>query len=136
MKSGDVYYGIVAESYDLWFPGPEFEDSDFYRRMIEAVPGPALEIGCGTGRLLIPYLRDGLDVEGLEPSPDMLDICREKAQRDGLSPILHQQLMHQMDLPRRYATIYIPFSTFMILPDRGEAAEALRRFHAHLEAGG
>ena len=48
--TGDVYYGIVAESYDLWFPGTDFEDSDFYRRMIEAVPGPALEVGCGTGR--------------------------------------------------------------------------------------
>ncbi len=134
--TGDVYYGIVAESYDLWFPGTDFEDSNFYRRMIEAVPGPALEVGCGTGRLLIPYLRDGLDVEGVEPSPDMLDICREKARRHGLSPVLHQQLMHRMDLTRKYATIYIPFSTFMILPDREEAAEALRRFHAHLEAGG
>ena len=52
--------------------------------------GPALEIGCGTGRLTIPYLEAGLDVEGLDSSGQMLEICRTKAAARGLLPVLHQ----------------------------------------------
>lgn len=136
MKSAGHYYGIVAESYDLWFPGEEFEDYEFYRRMIEAAPGPALEVGCGTGRLLLPYLREGLDVEGVDASADMLAICRRKAEQQSLSPVLHQQYVQELALPRRYATIYIPFGTFMLLWRLEEAFEALRRIYAHLEPGG
>ena len=136
MRPACNYYGIVAESYDLWFPGEEFEDTDFYRRMIQEAPGPALEVGCGTGRLLIPYLRAGLEVEGVDASADMLDICRKKAQEHGLSPVLYEQYMQELDLPRKYMTIFIPAGTFMILAEREEAMEALRRFHAHLEPGG
>ena len=136
LKSDDIYYGIVAESYDLWFPGPEFEDQEFYRQKIEANRGTALEIGCGTGRLLVPYLQTGLEVEGLDSSEDMLAICREKAGAKAVSPVLHQQYMQELDLPRTYNTIYIPASTFMVLSDRDEGMEALHRFHSHLEPGG
>ena len=39
---------------------------------LEKHPGPALEIGSGSGRLMFPLVQMGLDVEGLELSPDML----------------------------------------------------------------
>ena len=130
------YRSLVAETYDLWFPDESFEDTTFYQLMIREVPGAALEVGCGTGRLLIPYLRDGLEVEGVDNSEDMLNICRMKAERQGLKPRLYRQYMQALDLPRRYGTIYVPYGSFMLVVDRGEAMETLRRFMAHLEPGG
>ena len=130
------YRGLAAESYDLWFGDEPYEDQAFFQRQIAEAAGPALEIACGTGRLLIPFLRDGLDIDGVDCSPAMLDICRGKATRLNLQPVLHQQLMQQLDIPRRYGTLYIPLCSFQILAGREEAFEALRRFHAHLLPGG
>ena len=127
---------MVAECYDLWFGVEPYEDQAFFQQKIVAGGGPALEIACGTGRLLIPFLRDGLQVEGIDSSGEMLDLCRGKAKQYNLTPVLYQQLMQELDLPRRYATLFIPICSFQILAWREEAFEALRRFRAHLEPGG
>jgi ubiquinone/menaquinone biosynthesis C-methylase UbiE len=136
MKSSGNYQGIVAESYDLWFPGETFEDTEFYKEMMAKTPGPALEVGCGTGRLLIPYLQNGLDVDGVDCSKEMLAICRQKAEQKGLAPTLYEQYMQELDLPRKYKTIYIPFCSFMILAEREEAMQALLCFYKSLESEG
>jgi ubiquinone/menaquinone biosynthesis C-methylase UbiE len=136
MRPTGEYSDLSAETYDLWFPDEVFEDAAFYGKMIREAGGSALEVACGTGRLLLPYLREGLDVEGVDSSSDMLEICLKKAQGMGLSPVVYQQRMQNLDVPRRYRTIYIPFASFMLVHDRAEAFEALQRFHTHLEAGG
>src|SRR6187399_669663 len=92
-------------------------------------------LDCGAGRLLVPYLRAGLDVEGCDVSEDMLARCRERAEREGLTPTLHAQALHDLDLPRRYRTILL-CGGFGLGGRREHDAEALRRIHAHLEPGG
>ena len=44
-----------------------------------------LEIGCGTGRVLIPSARAGIDVVGLDASPRMLAVCRERLQHENVA---------------------------------------------------
>jgi SAM-dependent methyltransferase len=128
------YRGLVAAAYDLH--GPPYEDAAFYRERIKAAGGPALEIGSGTGRLLIPYRQAGLDVEGVEPSDEMLAICREKASAAGIDVVVHQQYAQELDLKRRYHTIYIPVSTFQLIADLDDAKTALKRFHEYLAPRG
>ncbi len=128
--------GIAAQ---IWDPGGGDEqqhDLDYIKRIIEANHGPALDIGCGTGRLLLRYLAAGLDVDGLDSSADMLAICREKSAAKGLNPTLYQQSMHELDLPRQYKTIFIPCGTFCLLINRDDALQALRRMYAALAPGG
>jgi SAM-dependent methyltransferase len=110
--------------------GPEI---DFFRRYVQAQP--ALDVACGTGRLLIPYLRAGLDVDGCDISSDMIALCRERAEREGLSPTLRVQPMHELDMPRRYRTIYV-CGGFGLGGERTHDEEALRRIYRHLEPGG
>jgi len=128
------YVGLVVEAYDLH--GPPYDDTAFYRERIEDAGGAALEVGSGTGRLLIPYREAGLDVEGLEPSPEMRAVCQRKAADAGVEVIQHDQYMQALDLARTYRTIYIPVSTFQLLDDVEDARAALRCFHSHLEPGG
>ena len=111
--------------------GPEIE---YFQRFVEAGQ-PALDVACGTGRLLIPYLRAGLDVDGCDISEDMLALCRDRAEREGLSPNLYAQAMHQLDLPRKYRTIFI-CGGFGLGGNRRHDEEALRRMYEHLEPGG
>jgi SAM-dependent methyltransferase len=128
--------GLVArhwaefENYSL--DGPEIA---YYQKFIHHDGQPALDVACGTGRLLLPYLRAGLAVDGVDISPDMLAHCRDKAAREGFSPGLHQQAMHELDLPRRYRTIYV-CGSFGIGGTRQQDALALQRFYQHLTPGG
>ena len=96
---------------------------------------PALDAGCGTGRLLLPYLRAGLDVVGCDISQDMLAECRRLAAADGLEPTLYAQALHELDLPRRFRTI-VCCGTFGLGSTRAQDAQALARLHDHLQPGG
>ena len=126
------HYGVVAKWWaEVNTSGPEI---GYFQTYVEAGQ-PALDLACGTGRLLIPYLRAGLDVDGCDISSDMLALCRERAEREGLSPNLSSQAMHLLDMPRSYRTIYV-CGGFGIGGNRDHDEEALRRIYQHLEPGG
>jgi len=126
------HYGVVARwRAEFNLEGPEIA---YFQRFVEAGQ-PALDLACGTGRLLIPYLKAGLDVDGCDVSADMLTLCRERAEREGLSPNLYEQAMHELDLPRRYRTIVV-CGGFGLGGNRDHDVEALRRIYEHLEPGG
>lgn len=131
-----MYSDIEAQLYDEWFEHEPFEDQAFYQYFIEQKKGRVLEIGSGTGRLLLPYVRDGLEIEGLEPSPEMIDICLKKAQQLGLAPVIHQQAMEDLSLDKKYMTIYIPFCSFQLVTDHERVQETLKKFYDHLEQDG
>jgi SAM-dependent methyltransferase len=81
------HHGLVARWWaEFNTGGPEVEA---YRPYVEA--GPTLDVACGTGRLLLPWLRAGLDVDGCDVSADMIRLCREQAEREGLVPTLFVQ---------------------------------------------
>jgi ubiquinone/menaquinone biosynthesis C-methylase UbiE len=131
------YRGLIAQAWDLLRGDTsDWDDRPFYRDIIQAIGQPALDIGCGTGRLLLDYLAEGMDIDGVDSSPEMLRICRNKAQKSGLHPTLYQQNMQALDLPRRYRTIIVPSSSFQLVTDAHDAAEAMRRFFHHLEPSG
>jgi SAM-dependent methyltransferase len=129
------HYGLIA---DYW---AEFNDEfrafeiPYFQRYVERGGGPALDVACGTGRVLIPLLRAGLDVDGCDVSEDMVARCLAKAERAGLSPTLWTQPMHELDPPRRYKTIYV-CGAFGLGSTREQDMEALRRFRDCLEPGG
>ena len=127
------HYGLVARWWaEFEAGGPEI---GYFQDMIGVYGQPALDVGCGTGRLLLPYLRAGLDVDGCDVSSDMVDLCRERASSDGLSPRLYVQAMHELDLPRKYRTVYV-CGSFGIGGDGLQDREALERFYQVLEPGG
>lgn len=130
------YSGIVAAAYDQFFGDEPFWDQAFYDGRIRVNGGRALELACGTGRLMLPYLRDGLEVEGLDTSEDMLALLRAKAARLGLSPVLHQLPMQDFDLAGRYRTVFCPAGSFRILLSDTEILASLRCCLHALAPGG
>jgi len=131
-ESQTWHHGLVARWWaEFNEDGPEV---DYFREFV--VRGqPALDVACGTGRLLIPYLADGLDVDGCDVSADMIALCREKAEQQGLLPTLFVQAMHELEPPRRYGTIFV-CGGFGLGSTRRQDAEALRCFYECLEPGG
>jgi SAM-dependent methyltransferase len=123
------HYGLMAERW------AESDDNTpelpFFLKQIARFGQPVLDVACGTGRLLLPLVRAGIDVDGCDLSNDMLYHCRKKAASEGFSPGLYTQPMHAFDLPRRYKTIYI-CDSFGLSGSRANDLETLRRCHAHL----
>ena len=132
-----VSYGpISAEAYGIWFPEKQYEDADFFRKFIREGEGIALEVGCGDGRLLIPFVEEELKVEGVDLSPYMLQQCRNKAQKKGVQVTLYEQAMQDLKLSKQYSVIYIPYGSFMLVSQLEEAKRALRKFYEHLSLNG
>lgn len=131
------YRGLMAQTWDL-FRGDtsKWPDREFFHELILTYGQPVLDVGCGTGRLLLDYLAQGIDIEGVDLSPEMLALCREKAQALGLHPTLYQQAMEDLSLPRTYRVILVPSSSLQLVLDPALAAQAMRRLFAQLESGG
>jgi ubiquinone/menaquinone biosynthesis C-methylase UbiE len=126
-----AYWDLLRGDTSTW------ADRPFYHAAILRSGTPALDVGCGTGRLLLDFLAAGIEIHGVDNSPEMLDVCRQKALQQGLQPVLFRQQMEELDLPyRRYRTIIVPSSSFQLVTDVDAAAEAMRRFFQHLEPGG
>ena len=128
------HHGLMARWW-AEFNHPQADELAYYGGAIERFGEPALDVACGTGRILLPLLEAGLDVDGVDVSDDMLAQARRMADSRGLVPSLFRQAMHELELPRRYRTVYI-CDSFGIGGGRHEALGALARVLRHLEPGG
>lgn len=124
-----------AELYEVLFRDLVF-DRDFYLGLAREAGGPVLEVACGTGRILLPCLQAGVDIDGLDLFPEMLGVLRRKAAEVGLTPRLYQADMRDFTLPRRYALIIVPFNAFVHNLTSEDQLHALRACRKHLAAGG
>lgn len=132
--TGTWHYGLIARYWDE-FNTPGEDELEYYRRAIERFGDPALDMGCGTGRLLIPLALAGLDVDGTDVSADMIALAAARAARNGLHPRLAVQATHELDTERRYRTVFM-CGVFGIGGSRRNDFAALRRIHDVLAPGG
>ena len=131
------YYGMLSEFWDL-FRGDtsDWPDRFFFLDVVKKYSGPVLDVGCGTGRILLDFMQQGIDIDGVDNSPEMLARLREKAEILSLDPTVYQQEMDKLDLPRKYQTILVPSSSFQLLLDVALPQVAMDRFFQHLLPGG
>jgi len=127
------HYGLMAECWAEF--SNDAPEAPFFLQEIALSGQPVLDVACGAGRVLLPLLRAGIDIDGVDISADMLAHCRRKAAGVGFSPNLYQQPMDAFTLPRKYRTIYI-CDSFDLAGSREKDLETLRRCYAHLEDGG
>lgn len=73
----------APEFYDLLFETLDF-DIPYWLKVAREAGGPLLELGCGTGRVLMRLLEAGADADGLDASVPMIEHFRAKAQPVGL----------------------------------------------------
>jgi SAM-dependent methyltransferase len=113
-------------------------DAEFYlalARETAAEGHSVLELACGTGRVAIPIAREGIPVTGLDASPAMLEIAREKT--EGLPNLrLIEGDMAAFHLPERFGLICIPYRSFLLLPSVEAQKRCLACVHEHLVVGG
>ena len=134
------YDSFVAEFYDHVLPYRNRQDVQLYLRQAQRVPGPLLELGCGTGRVLIPLARAGAEIVGIDLSSSMLSICVERLAREDESVHSRARLMRadmrSFKLGRHFPQVIVPFRAFQHLIDTEAQLECLACIHSHLHPGG
>jgi ubiquinone/menaquinone biosynthesis C-methylase UbiE len=126
-------YDLIAALYDLEHHDVT-EDLGLYRQYAYQRGGPILEVGCGSGRVLVPLAQAGYAVTGIDRSPAMLQRCRQALDAVGLDVAervtLVQSDMPQLALDRRDFVLAIvalgTFQSFVAPEDRLQALRALR----------
>ena len=130
----------VAEFYDHLKAYTDRHDVNFYVDLAKQSGGPVLELGCGTGRVLIPTARQGIKISGVDLSDDMLAICRSKLSQEAAEVQerirIHKADIRHFDLGARFKLITIPFRPFQHLITVEEQLACLSCVRQHLEAGG
>jgi SAM-dependent methyltransferase len=133
-------YADVAQLYDHVVPYATRGDIEFFVDEALAANGPVLEVGCGTGRILIPTARAGVPITGLDGSGAMLARCREKLAQEPekVQKLVHlvQSDMRAFELGKTFALATFPFRPFQHLLTVDDQLKCLTTIHSHLEPEG
>jgi SAM-dependent methyltransferase len=131
----------IAAFYEHVVPYRNRTDVGFFVEEATRSGGPVLELGCGTGRVLIPTARAGIDILGLDGAPAMLTQCRTRLAAE--SDDVRQRVlglvegdMRCFQLDRRFPLVTIPFRPFLHLLTVEDQIACLETVRNHLVAGG
>jgi ubiquinone/menaquinone biosynthesis C-methylase UbiE len=133
----DEYEGVLARNYDALYGVMRDPSGDaaFYRGLAEGTGGPVLELGCGTGRVLLPIAALGIPCTGVDASWSMLAVLRAKNPPPNLE--LVEGRMESFDLgDRRFRLVTSPFRALQHLLDVPSQLAALANVRRHLLPGG
>ncbi|MEO8449482.1 MAG: class I SAM-dependent methyltransferase [Gemmatimonadota bacterium] len=129
-------YAAIADLYDHVVEYRDRDDVAFFVDLAKELEAPVLEIGCGTGRVLIPIARAGLEVVGLDLSPTMLGVCRERLRNEPPEVQSRVKLvqadMREFDLDGTFNLVTIPFRPFQHLVTVEDQVSCLDSVHRHL----
>jgi len=134
------FYTTSARYYDLDYAALGYaDDIPFYVHLAMYAHGPVLEMGCGTGRILLPTARAGVLVHGLDASADMLAALRRSMASE--PPQVQQRVslthgdMRTTGVDGRFALVTAPFRVVQHLLEREDQRAWLRNVRRHLTPG-
>lgn len=133
-------YALSARYYDAAYAAANLVDVSFYLALAKEIGGPVLEIGCGTGRVLLPIARAGIEIHGLDQSSAMLDVLNQKLAREP-DEIRHRVTLHSGDMRSarlniQFPLVIIPFRPLQHMHTIDDQIAALRTAAAHLNDRG
>ncbi|MEK7016443.1 class I SAM-dependent methyltransferase [Bacillus sp. FSL R9-9410] len=113
-----TYYGeLCTKIYENDKSIASGKELDFYLSFVKDKNMKVLEPMCGNGRMLIPFIQNGVNIEGFDLSEDMLKVCKEKAGKLNLKLVVSLGRIEEYHSDKKYDLIMIPISSFSLLPD-------------------
>jgi SAM-dependent methyltransferase len=122
----------VAASYDDHPRGDEETAAIFLSEL--AGQRPALEFAIGTGRIALPLAAKGVQVDGIELSPDMVERLRAKPGGQQINITIGD--MSSTITGRRYGLVYLVFNTIFNLLTAEDQIRCFQNAAQHLEPDG
>jgi SAM-dependent methyltransferase len=134
-------YEILAPHYDSGYSSKQdLVDVPFYVDLARKSGGPVLEIACGTGRVLLPIAREGIEIEGVDNSESMLRIVRRNLAREPREVrqrvTIHEGDMRDFRLEKKFRLVTIPFRPLQHMYTVQDQVAALTTAAFHVAEGG
>lgn len=134
-------YEILASHYDTGYCSKQdLVDVPFYVDLARKSRGPVLEIACGTGRVLLPIAREGIEIEGVDNSKSMLGILRRNLAREPREVrervTIHEGDMRDFRLEKKFQLVTIPFRPLQHMYTAQDQVAALTTAAFHVKEGG
>jgi len=133
------YDRLDAAFYDYYSPGVE-GDVQFYVEEAKKAGSSVLEVGCGTGRILLPIAESGIAIVGVDRAPAMLSLLRQKLAKYSPDTPSRVELiegdMRNFSLGRRFKLVTIPYRAFLHLLTPKDQRQALLCIREHLADDG
>ena len=133
-------YRFVAEFYDEVYGRIRNKDIDLYVQYSKLTAGRTLELGCGTGRVLLPTAISGCDITGLDLSPHMLAKCQAKLNEQPSDVQARVRIiqgnMTSFVTGEQYSLVTTPFRAFQHLISVEQQQSCLGCIRQHLIPGG
>lgn len=130
-----AYGRDIADIYDVLYPGGGPDAAAAAAATARLAAGrPVLELGIGTGRMAFPLRDAGLDVHGLEISPEMIDRLREADPDGTITP--HLGDMTDFDLGRTFGVVALFSDGLYALPTQDQQVAAITQAARHLDDDG
>jgi SAM-dependent methyltransferase len=134
-----VHDAALARAYDASLAGSPLLDADvrFAERHFPS-PGWLLDVGCGTGRLLVAFARNGFRTVGVDLSGEMLRVAGEKARETAVVVHRVQANIVELDGLRDGTFDYAAclFSTLGMVSGARERRQVVGHIHRLLRPGG
>jgi len=127
-------YDTIADLYDTYVPATF--DIDFFVNEANKSSGEVLELMSGTGRVSIPLLKAGVKLTCVDISAELNAIFKSKLRQMGLQADVYQMDVCQLDLPKKFDMIIIPFHSFAHIASPDDQRKALDQIYQHLLPGG
>jgi SAM-dependent methyltransferase len=127
-------YDSVADIYDVYNQADY--DINFYINRYKNFKGRAIELMAGTGRLAIPLLKSGIDLDCLDISNNLLTKLIEKAERYNLNPKIYNSDIRNLQLENLYDLIIIGFNSLSEIIDEHERESILKSIYNNLNTNG
>ena len=130
-----TYGDRFADIYDSWYPAGADVDDVVAGLARLAGFGPALELGCGTGRLAVPLAALGVTVVGIDASPAMLGLLRAK-DAPGVLGVEADMAAFDVTEHGSFQLAFVAFNTLFGLTEPAALASCFATVARHLAPGG
>lgn len=132
------YEGFFAEFFDVL--QPDAPEAAAFLDVARNADGPLLELGCGTGRLLLPLVRGGIETDGIDNAPDMIARCREKLAAEPEEVRARARLIEadllDFETGRDYGVVLVSNNVVNHLRTPADLLRCFGRVREHLRRGG
>lgn len=129
-------YKELVKYYDAIYGDAWENDIEFYYQEAKQANGKILEIGCGTGRILLPLVKKNIDIIGLDISKEMINVLEKNAKKENLNPKVINGDMKNFSLNEKFDLVIIPYRAFLHMLTKEDQIKTLKNIAKHLNKNG
>ena len=130
---------FLSSLYEFWSPYIGEGEYFFYHKLLQGAlknGGKALELSCGSGRLLLPFVKEGFLVEGIEGSKELYVLLKDRAQEYKLKVDIYQMDLADCSIKSGYKMIYSSLGSFQMISHWEDAEILLNKIYQALDDEG